>query len=198
MVVAAERSENGRASCADEWLMAENARYSTLKPSAVCLWGERVSSTSTFLEGKGVVMTMEEKCDIDTVVKESVGRLNFTPLRVCPTEERDDQMGAGISFLVEEGRDDRAKKKDDDEESWRYSCLARFCQCLGMPAEGFEREILKLLNRIRERRDVSERVTGKKRKGQRLSKFDWEFKKLEWSVNYGGIEGDRGHQEVVR
>ncbi|RVW99025.1 hypothetical protein CK203_019082 [Vitis vinifera] len=180
MVVAAERSENGRASCADEWLMEENAMYSTLKPSTVCLWGGWVSSSSIFSGGRGgVVMAMEERCEIDTVVKESEGRLNFTPLRVCSVEERDDQMGVGISFLVEEGRDDRAEKEDDDEDSWRYSCLARFCQYLGMPAEGFEREILQLLNRIRERRDVSERVTGRKRKGQRLSKFDWELKKLE-------------------
>ena len=67
-----------------------------------------------------------------------------------------------------------------------------------MPSEGFESEILKCLNRIRERRDCSERVTGKKRKGQRLSKFDRELKKLEWSVNYGGIERDWGHQEAVR
>ena len=128
-------------------------------------------------------MVMEERCDIGTMVKESEGRLNFTSLRVCLAEEMDDQMGVSISFLVEEGRDDRAEKEDDDKESWRYSCLARFCQCLGMPTEGFEREILKLLNRIRERRDVSERITGKKRKGQRLSKFDRELKKLEWSVN---------------
>ena len=69
---------------------------------------------------------------------------------------------------------------------------------LGNAWEGFEREILKLLNRIRERRDCSERVSGKKRKGQRLLKFDRELKKLEWSVNYGGIEGDRGLQEAVR
>ena len=34
--VAAKRSENGRASFADEWLMEENVRYSTLKPSTVC------------------------------------------------------------------------------------------------------------------------------------------------------------------
>ena len=68
--------------------------------------------------------------------------------------------------------------------------MTRFCQCLGMPSEGFESEILKLLNRIRERRACSERVTGKKRKGQRPSRFDCELKKLEWSVNYGGKEGD--------
>ena len=37
--VAEERSENGRASFADEWLMEENVKYSTFKPSAVCFWG---------------------------------------------------------------------------------------------------------------------------------------------------------------
>ena len=33
--VAEERSENGRASFADEWLMEENVKYSTFKPLAV-------------------------------------------------------------------------------------------------------------------------------------------------------------------
>ena len=33
--VAVERSENGRASFADEWLMEENVKYSTFKPLAV-------------------------------------------------------------------------------------------------------------------------------------------------------------------
>ena len=178
MAGAAESRENGRASIADEWFMEENARYSTLKPLTVCLWEGRVSFSSNF-SGEGVVMGMKERSDIGSMVKESEGRLSFTPLRVYPAKERDGQMGAGISFLEEEGRDDRAEKEDDDEKSWRYSCLARFCQYLGMPTEGFEREILRLLNRIRERRDVSKRVTGKKRKGQRMSKFDRELKKLE-------------------
>ena len=71
----------------------------------------------------------------------------------------------GEFFLLEKGRDDRAKKEGDDKESWRYSFLARLCQCLGMPSEGFESEILKLLNIIREIMDCFERVTRKKRKG---------------------------------
>ena len=83
-------------------------------------------------------MVMEERCDIGTMVKESEGRLNFTSLRVCLAEEMDNQMGVSISFLVEEGRDDRAEKEDDDNESWRYSCLARFCQCLGMPGRALK------------------------------------------------------------
>ena len=144
------------------------------------------------------MIELDERCGNDAVEEESEGKLNFTPLRVCPAEVRDDQMGVGVSFMLEEGRGEGVEKEGDDEESWRYSCLARFCQCLGMPSEGFEREILQLLNKIRERRDCSERVTGKKRKGKGLSRFDRELKKLEWSVNYEGIVEDRGHQEFGR
>ena len=64
-----------------------------------------------------------------------------------------------------------------------------------MPSDGFESEISKLLNRIRERKDCFERVTEKKRKCQKPSRFDRELKKLEWSMNYGGTKEDRGHQE---
>ncbi|RVX09328.1 hypothetical protein CK203_015354 [Vitis vinifera] len=45
---------------------------------------------------------------------------------------------------------------------------------------------------MRDRRDRSENLSGKKRKGQRTSRFDRELKKLEWSVNYSGSGGDRG------
>ena len=83
-------------------------------------------------------------------------------------------------------------------ESWRYSCLAKFCHCLEMPIEGFEGEILKLLNRMKERRERFERVSGKKRKGQRSSRFDRELKKLECSVNYSWSRGDRGYLKCVR
>ncbi|RVW39511.1 hypothetical protein CK203_085969 [Vitis vinifera] len=125
-------------------------------------------------------------------IRESEGKLTLSPLRVCPVEGRVGYKVVGDSFLLEEGRDERVEKEGEDEEVWRYSCLARFYQCLGMPSEGCESEILKLLNRMRERRDRSERVNGKKRKGQRPLRFDRELKKLEWLVNYGGLEGDRG------
>ena len=68
-------------------------------------------------------------------------------------EERDFEKGDGGSFLIREGRDGRAEEEGGDVESWRYSCLAKFCHCLGMPTEGFEGEILKLLNRMKERRE---------------------------------------------
>ncbi|KAL6341835.1 hypothetical protein AAG906_038079 [Vitis piasezkii] len=107
--------------------------------------------------------------------QKSGGKSNISPLRVCSTERKIDQKGTSDFFLLEEGRDDRARKKRDDKESWS--------------------EILKLLNIIRERKDCFERVTGKKRKCQKPSRFDHELKKLEWSMNYCGIEGDPGHQE---
>ena len=70
---------------------------------------------------------LEERCGIDAMVKESEEKLKFTPLRVCLAKEMDDMMRAGISFLLEKGRDNKAEKDDDDDKSWRYSCLARFC-----------------------------------------------------------------------
>ena len=91
-------------------------------------------------------------------------------------------------------RKERGEEEEEDMESWKYSCLAKFCHCLGMPTEGYERDILKLLHKMRDRRDRSE----KKRKGLRTSRFDRELKKLEWSVNYSGSGGDRGYQECVR
>ncbi|RVX20354.1 hypothetical protein CK203_004472 [Vitis vinifera] len=108
-------------------------------------------------------MAFGERC------QESGEKLNISPLRVCPMEEKIDQKGAGDFFLLEEGRDDRAEKEGDDEESWR----------------------------IRERKDCFERVTEKKRKCQKPSRFDRELKKLEWSMNYGGTKEDRGHQEAA-
>ena len=144
------------------------------------------------------MVEIKESRGFDALLKESEGKLTLSPLRVCPVEGRVGYKVVGDSFLLEEGRDERVEKEGEDEEVWRYSCLARFYQCLGMPSEGCESEILKLLNRMRERRDRSERVNGKKRKGQRPLRFDRELKKLEWLVNYGGLEGDRGHQEYVR
>ena len=38
-------------------------------------------------------------------------------------------------------------------ESWKFSCLAKFCHCLGMPTKDFEGEILKLLRGMIERKE---------------------------------------------
>ena len=112
-------------------------------------------------------------------------------------QKRDWGRSASGSFSLKEGREERGEKEGEDVESWRYNCLAKFCHCLGMSTEGYESEILKLLHKMRERRDRSERLSGKKRKGQRPSRFDRELKKLEWSVNYSGSGGDRGIKSVL-
>ncbi|RVW41716.1 Transposon TX1 uncharacterized 149 kDa protein [Vitis vinifera] len=64
------------------------------------------------------------------------------------------EKGDGGSSPV---RDGRTEEEGGDVESWRYNCLAKFCHCLGMPTEGFEGEILKVLNRMKERRERFER-----------------------------------------
>ena len=144
------------------------------------------------------MIEVEESRDADVFLKENERELSVSPLSVCLVEERLVEKVDGKSYPLKEGRDERVEKEGGDVESWRYSCLANFFHCLGMPIEGFESEILKLLNRIRERRDRFERVSRKKRKGQRSSRFDRELKKLERLVNYGGSGGDQGHQECVR
>ena len=106
--------------------MEKDARYSPFEPSAVCFWERRVSSFSSFSRVEGALIEVEESCGFNVLMKESGEKLNISPLRVCPMEEKIDQKGAGDFFLLEEGRDDRAEKEGDDEESWRYSCLARF------------------------------------------------------------------------
>ena len=69
-------------------------------------------------------------------------------------------------------------------ESWKYSCLMQFYHSLGMPTEGFEREILKFFKKMNEKIEHFEKLAKKKRKGQKPSKFDRKLKKLQCSVNY--------------
>ena len=144
------------------------------------------------------MIEVEEGHDVVVILKENERELSVSPLRVLLAEGWDFEKGVGGSFPIREGRDGRVEEEGGDVESWRYSCLAKFCHCLEMPIEGFEGEILKLLNRMKERRERFERVSGKKRKGQRSSRFDRELKKLECSVNYSGSRGDRGYLECVR
>ncbi|RVW51403.1 hypothetical protein CK203_097169 [Vitis vinifera] len=95
--------------------------------------------------------------------QETEGELTVSPLNVCLAEERLGEKVVGGSFPLKEGRDDRVEKEGEDVELWR----------------------------MRERRDRFERVSGKKRKGQRPSRFDRKLKKLEWSgaVEDGGVYG---------
>ena len=55
----------------------------------------------------------------------------------------------------------------------------KFSKSLGFSREGVEEEILKLLLRLKTRRDQ-----GKKKGTLGPTRFDWEVKKLECSINY--------------
>ena len=78
-------------------------------------------------------------------------------------------------FQLEDGRRD---------EGWNSSCLPKFSRCLGMPMEGFEKEILCFLRRMKGRIDQN-RQDGASRKTKLMSsKSSRELKKLEWTVNH--------------
>ena len=108
----AEKGETGRVFLADAWLLEEDAKYSLLEPSSVCIWGGRVSSSSHFSGVEGALIEVEESCVFDAFVKESGGKLNISPLRVCLMEGRIDQKGVGDFFLLEVGRDERVGKRE--------------------------------------------------------------------------------------
>ena len=125
--------------------MKEASRYSLFSPPFVCVWGGRDSaSSSPFFGVKGALIEVEEGHDADVILKENERELFVNPFRVLLAEERVFEKGNGGSFPIREGR---VEEEGGDVESWRYNSLASFCHCLGMPTEGFEEEILKLLNR---------------------------------------------------
>ena len=71
--------------------------------------------------------------------------------------------------------------RNENEEKWKESSLAKFIHFLGYPTEGLEKEILSFLIKIRKRR---ERIHIKELLER--SKFERELKRLECSVNYEG------------
>ena len=78
------------------------------------------------------------------------GELTVNPLRVLLAEEEGIGQGVGDSLMSLEAGFGVPKEEGGNLESWKFSCLEKFCHCLGMPTEGFEGEILKLLRRMRE------------------------------------------------
>ena len=71
--------------------------------------------------------------------------------------------------------------------NWDESSLVKFSKSLGFSTEGVEGEILKLLLRLKTRRDQ-----GKKKGTLGLTRFDREVKKLECSINYDGESRKKG------
>ncbi|RVW74361.1 hypothetical protein CK203_056854 [Vitis vinifera] len=141
--------------------------------------------------------SVRQRSGIRIQIRKGSEEVEGAPGKVSPTEPCLMEEASRIlrrvmgSFLIREGKDGKAK---EEREMWSHgdNCLAKFYHCLGMPAEGFEGEILKLLNRMKERRERFERVSGKKRKGQRSFRFDRELKKLEYSGCGDVVFGQQG------
>ncbi|RVX07688.1 hypothetical protein CK203_021942 [Vitis vinifera] len=115
------------------------------------------------------------------------------PNHVAKKDTGLDQVGCvgslkeGFGVLEEEG---------GNLESWKFSCLAKFCHCLGMPTKDFEGEILKLLRGMIERkehlRSGSRGLGGIQLKLNEAlcSVVEWVGRCLEWGVvNSKGAAG---------
>ena len=112
----------------------------------------------------------------------------------------------GVSIDLEEGAkeyDGRALPAKDMERvlekeegsvlgSWMNGSFVKLYHCLGMPTEGFEGEILLLLRKMEERKNIKGKSAEKRRKIQKVSKLERELKKLECSVNYSGAGRNMG------
>ncbi|KAJ9710056.1 hypothetical protein PVL29_001498 [Vitis rotundifolia] len=98
----------------------------------------------------------------------------------------------GISEMAKDmegdsGMEETEMVRNEEEEKWEESSLAKFSQFLGFPTKGLEKEILSFLTKIRKR---WERIHS--RELLEKSKFDRELKRLECSVNYEGGNKHKG------
>ncbi|RVW17396.1 hypothetical protein CK203_094166 [Vitis vinifera] len=150
-----------RVSSAHACLMEKASRYSILSPSSFCIWRGQNSSSSPF---SGVERPL---------------------VKVKEGQERDFEKGDGGSIPKREVGDGVVKEEGKDVESWRYNCLAKFCHCLGMPTKGFEGEILKLLKKMKEKRERFEKG------GKMFGVGGYEFKGCSRG---GGGEGEGGRE----
>ena len=80
--------------------------------------------------------------------------------------------------------------------SWMNGSFVKLFRCLGMPTEGFEGEILKLLRKMEERKNLKGVVAGKRRKFQKVTRSE-RIEKLESSVNYCGVGRSAGVLQIA-
>ena len=91
--------------------------------------------------------------------------------------------------VMEDGvREEKSLEGENTHTSWEESCLLRFSKFLGMSTVGYENEELKLMHKMggRRRDDRGKEV-------QRMTKFDREMKRLQWTVQ----EKERSKKESV-
>ena len=178
----------------DESLLEEASRYS-YSTGSFCALGEKGVGGLFFFfsflwDGWGFGGG-KRNYDVTVGLGGSSGELAVDPLSVILVDEMGKEKEGFGAFAKKALRKGTMEEERGVIEFWSNSCLAKFCHCLGMPTEGVEGEILKLLKRLIERRDHFEKVSGKKRKWQKSLRSNRELKKLECSVNYCGTGGGR-------
>lgn len=90
---------------------------------------------------------------------------------------KDPNLARGVEWNSE--RTELQEARNEKEDRWEESSLAKFSHFLGFSTEGLEKEILNFLIKIRKRQ---ERIHSKEL--MEKSKFERELKRLECSVNY--------------
>ncbi|WKA06253.1 hypothetical protein VitviT2T_024162 [Vitis vinifera] len=101
----AARGTPERCSITDECFLEEASRYSLLKPSTVCVWGGRASSSSSPFSGLGgSLLEMEERCGREVILKEAEEGLSINPLSMRPVEERMGDKSTSRFFPLKDGR----------------------------------------------------------------------------------------------
>ena len=105
----------------------------------------------------------------------------------CETHTREETH---LVFVHEKGRKEingegfHVCSKDGEEEpdSWLMGSLARFFACLGLSTEGFEEEILHLMGKMNDKKLQEEWGLIRKNQSKKVSLFDREQRRLEWTI----------------
>ena len=103
-----------------------------------------------------------------------------TPIMILPSEGEIIELipKGGELVVMEYGvREEKSLEGENTHTSWEESCSLRFSNFLGMSPVGYENEVLALMHKISGRR-----LDEKGKEVQRMTKFDREMKKLQWTL----------------
>ena len=172
-----------RARMSEEALLAEASKY---EPVIDVLGGVRVHFSSSSLSRCDRAMVVGVVRD-PVVIDEGDGY--HAPLRALLTDGRpwETSTEGGKNRGVRSKESEDLEEEEDQGSGWDDSSLAKFSKSLGFSTVGVEGEVLKLLLRLKSRRDQ-----GKKKGSSGMTRFDREVKKLEWSINYEGESRKKG------
>ena len=156
------------------------------EPYSAVFGGERDFFSSTPSSGCDRALVVGDVSGLDVAAE---GASNQVPLRAVSSDGNPWVMDSeGEKSIVDKPEaDEEMQDREDPSSMWDESNLLKFSKALGFATEGVEGEILKLLLRLKTKRDQ-----GKKKGLLGLTRFDREVKKLEWPVNYDGKTRKKG------